>query len=273
MTAKTIFEPLLKQFCRATKPIEIDEDFSSVFLPHTMSGYFKAERKIFYFGRDTYGWAPTSELMEAYSDNKLSSYIEETSNWAKGFGFLEYNNNKSSGFWTLVIRLHLRLKGFTENLIISDSLLEEYYDHINDFGWGNTNAIEVPQSLQNQEIWETLDKEKYWAVKEQSRIFDKLIYTVKAYKPDIVFIFNWKCNEKEFLEGFSYQEKKWNFMNNHLWTYILAETNTKIIWTPHPTAARWLGYGTDSMIDELMEYIKTDKHNGFNTLFPEIFST
>ena len=132
-----------------------------------MPDYSKADKKIFYFGRDTYGWKSTSELMKSYSDNNLSNYIEETSKWANDFGFLEYNKNKSSGFWTLALRLHLRLKGFTENLRIGDNLPKEYYNHINDFGWGNTNAIEVPKSLENQGIWETLDKDKYWTVKEQ----------------------------------------------------------------------------------------------------------
>lgn len=253
-----VFEPLLRQFCKATEPIEIDEDFSSVFIPHTMPDYYNADRKIFYFGRDTYGWKSTSELMQYYSDNNLSNYIEETSKWANEFGFLEYNKNKSSGFWTLALRLHLRLKGFTENLRIGDNLPEEYYSHINDFGWGNTNAIEVPKSLENQGVWETLDKDKYWAVKEHSKAFDKLIHTIKAYKPDIVFIFNWDCNENLFLEGLNYSEQKFDLISNHFLSYHLPDTNTKIYWTVHPTAARWLGYGTDSIIDEIMEHIKTE---------------
>lgn len=252
-----IFKPLLRQFCETTKPIEIDEDFSSVFLPHTMTNYTKANKKIFYFGRDTYGWTPTSELMQAHNNDNHLSYLEETSKWANEFGFLDYNKNKSSGFWTLAMRLHLRLKGFTENLKISDNLPEEYYDHINDFGWGNTNAIEVPKSLENQGIWETLDKDKYWAVKEQSKPLDKLIHTIKAYNPDLVFIFNWDCDEKAFLEGLNYQEQKLDLISNHFLSYHLPDTNTRVIWTVHPTAARWLGYGTDSIIDEIVDYLNT----------------
>ncbi len=159
-----IFKPLIKQFCETTIGIDINENFSTIFLPHTMTNYSKANKKIFYFGRDTYGWTPTSQLMKAHNNDNHLSYLEETSKWANEFGFLEYNNNKSSGFWTLAMRLHLRLKGFTENLIISDNLPEEYYEQINDFGWGNTNSIEVPKSLQNQGIWETLDKETYWKI-------------------------------------------------------------------------------------------------------------
>ncbi|HEY4788698.1 MAG TPA: hypothetical protein VIH57_21755 [Bacteroidales bacterium] len=253
---RQIFEPLLRDFCESTKNIDIDDNFSSVFLPHTMDKYNKSKTKIFYFGRDTYGWTPTSKLMQAYSSNNLLSYFEESGKWARNFGFLDYNNNKASGFWTIAIRLHLRIKGFTENLKISENLPEKYYDHINDFGWGNTNSIEVPKSLENQDIWETLDKDKYWAIKQKSKIFDKLVYTINAYKPDLIFIFNWDCNEKEFLDGLDYQKQEHDLISWYLHSYILSKTKTKIIWTVHPTYARFLGYGADSIIDEIIEYLK-----------------
>lgn len=256
-----VFEPLLSQFCKATESIAIDEDFSSVFIPHTMPEYSKADRKFFYFGRDTYGWKPTSELMHSYSCNNLSNYIEESSKWANDFDFLKYNKNKSSGFWTLALRLHLRLKGYTKNLMIGDNLPEEYYNHINDFGWGNTNAIEVRESLKNQGKWEKLDKDKYWALKEHSKIFDKLIHTIRAYQPDVVFIFNWACDETLFLEGLNYQVRKFDLISNRFLSFYLPDSNTKIYWTVHPTAGRWLRYGTDSIIDEIIEHIKTENES------------
>lgn len=253
------FKPLLKQFCEATSPIEIDEDFSTLFLPHTMSNYSKAAKKIFYFGRDTYGWKPTSQLMHAHEQDNHLNYLEESSKWANEFGFLDYNKNKSSGFWTLAMRLHLRLKGLTVDLKIGDNLPEEYYDHINDFGWGNTNSIEVPQTLENQGIWEMLDKDKYSFVKEQSEPLDKLIHTICAYAPDLVFIFNWDYDEKAFMEGLNYQEQKLDLIENHFLSYYLPETNTRVIWTLHPTAARWQGLGTDDIIDEIIDYLNTLK--------------
>jgi hypothetical protein len=252
-----VFKPLLKQFCERTKTVEIDSHFSTVFLPHTMTNYSTAKKKIFYFGRDTCGWTPTRQLFQAHNNDCHLSYLKETSKWANEFGFLEYNNNKSSAFWTLAMRLHLRLKGFTENLKISENLPKQYYEQINDFGWGNTNSIEVPKSLEKQRVWEKLDKKKYWAVKEQSKPIDKLIHTIKAYKPDLVFIFNWDCNEKLFLEGLNYQETKVDLFSNHFLTYHLPDTKTRVVWTLHPTAARWFGYGTDKIIDEIVNYIKT----------------
>lgn len=45
------FEPLLQKFCEETVKIEIDGDFSTIFLPHTMVGYGTAPKKVFYFGR------------------------------------------------------------------------------------------------------------------------------------------------------------------------------------------------------------------------------
>lgn len=253
------FEPLIRQFCEATKPIDMNENFSSLFLPHTMPNYETAARKIFYFGRDTFGWTPTSKLMQSHENNSHTNYLEETSQWIKEFGFLDYNNNQSSSFWTLAMRLHLRLKGFTRNLKISKDLPKEYLEHINDFGWGNTNAIEIQKSLENQEVWQSLDKEKYWAVKEKSKPLDKVVHTIQAYKPDLVFIFNWDCDKTLFLEGLNYTEKKYDFVKNHFQTYYLPDTDTTIVWTLHPTAARWQGYGTDEMIDEIIGYLNFHK--------------
>lgn len=252
-----VFKPLLRQFCEETRPIGMDGNFSTVFLPHTMPDYHRVERKIFYFGRDTYGWAPTSQLMRAHDANDHMGYLAETSQWARRFGFLEYNRNKSSGFWTMAMRLHLRLKGITENLSIGANLPEGHYECINDFGWGNTNAIEVPQSLNNQGVWESLDKDKYWAVKQRSKRFDKLAHTINAFRPDLVFVFNWDCNEEEFLEGLNYQGRRMDLLGNHFLTYHLPDTDTRVIWTVHPSAARWLGYGTDSVIDEIIKHVDT----------------
>ena len=81
ITRGQVFEPLLQEFCEATLPIDIGENFSTVFLPHTMTGYEQADKKIFYFGRDTYGWTPTSKLMNCFADKQLSNFIDETSKW------------------------------------------------------------------------------------------------------------------------------------------------------------------------------------------------
>ncbi len=255
-SAKNVFDPLLRQFCQDTEQIQIDENFSSIFLPHTMSGYDKADKKIFYFGRDTNGWLPTKYLMQNFKDQRLDKYIDETSSWINDYGFLDYNKNSAYGFWTLSMKLHLKLKGITDNIRIDKTFYDhEYIDLLNDFGYGNTNAIEVQKSLQNQGIWQTLDKSKYWQVKEKSKIFDKLIHTIKAYHPDLVFIFNWACDEKLFLEGLNYINEKLDLINNQFWVYTLNDTKTKIVWTIHPRTLSFNGYNTDKLIDTILNNV------------------
>lgn len=255
-SAKSIFDPLLRQFCQDTEQTEIDENFSSIFLPHTMSGYDNADKRIFYFGRDTNGWLATKKLMQNFKDQQLDKYIDDTSSWINDYGFLDYNKNAAYGFWTLAMKLHLRLKGITDHISIDKTFYDhDHIDLLNDFGYGNTNAIEVQKSLQNQGIWETLDKSKYWQVKEKSKIFDKLIHTIKVYQPDLVFIFNWACDEKLFLDGLNYTEEKLDLVNNQFWIYTLHDTNTKVVWTVHPRTLPFNGYNTDELIDAILNVV------------------
>ena len=243
------FEPLLDKFCQETINLDIGDNFSSIFLPHTMSEYDKAERKVFYFGRDTNEWTATKILYDKYKNNKLDDYISQTDEWINDYGFLKYNNNKAYGFWTLAMRLHLCLKGVKEKVSISKNIDGKHLEMLNDFGYGNTNAIEVEESLKIQGVWKDLDKEKYSELKSRSKPFDKLVHTIKAYKPDLVFIFNWACNEKIFLEGLQYEEQKLPYVNNQVWTYNLPETNTKVIWTLHPRRLPFEGFNVTELID------------------------
>ncbi|MGB3976774.1 MAG: hypothetical protein WBM02_12435 [bacterium] len=256
-----IFHPLLTEFCREIKPIQINDDFPAIFLPHTMNNYSNAERKIFYFGRDTNGWLETGELMRAYSKNDLSSFFENTKQWANDFCFFKYTKNQAYGFWTLVIRLHLRLKGFKENLKIGEDFPKNFYEYINDFGWGNTNAIETDQSQKNQSLWETLDKKKYRAIKKKSKKFDRLKCTIDAFKPDIVFVFNWNkqyCQPQNFLEGLVYQEQNIDIVNGKFTYYYLPESKTKLLWTIHPNFLRFVkNYNIDNLIDEIERYFRS----------------
>lgn len=251
-----IFVPLLQTFCAETAAIGIVPPIPAIFLPHTMPNYAQAARKIFYFGRDTKGWLSMKKLMTAYQDQNLEGYLTETEKWARKYGFLKHNQNKATSFWTLVIRLHLRIKGFSENLWISKDLPREYYAQIDDFGWGNTNAIEVPASLNARGEWPPKDQAKYWELKEKSKTFDKLRHTIQAYRPDLVFIFNWAGDAHAFFEGMEFQEKRLGLIKNHFVVYLLPETGTRVIWTVHPTAARFRGYGTDAFIEEILGYLE-----------------
>lgn len=251
-----VYNPLLKQFCDETKDIEIDPSFSSIFLSHAMSEYDNAKRRIFYFGQDTNGWTKKEELFQNFRDNDLNSYISQTGDWINKYGFLDYKNYAPYGFWTLLANLHLRLKGITEMADIGPSFYDnDNFELLNDFGYGNTNSIEIPRSLENQGIWKNLDHSKYWLIKERSKIFDKLKHTIEIYNPDLVFIFNWGCDENKFLEDLEYNIEKIDLINNHFWIVTIADTRTKIIWTVHPSNLRYQGYNVAQLIDTIMEFV------------------
>jgi len=251
-----IYKPLLEQFCNDTKEIEIGDTFSSIFLPHTMTGYDNSERKIFYFGQDTFGWTQTKDLLLKHKDNKLQDYITETSEWINDNGYLDYNNYKSFGFWTLVAKLHLRLKGITEVNGIGNSFYDDdNLELLNDFGYGNTNSIEIKESLIKQRKWESLDQSKYWLIKEKSKIFDKLKYTIQVYNPDLIFIFNWSCDDKAFLEGLEYEIEKLDLINNHFWIINIPKSKTKIIWTVHPNNLMFQGFNVDQLIETIIKFV------------------
>lgn len=250
-----IFDPVLSRFCEKLSDLRMNDEFSCVFLPHVMKGYETSKDRTFYFGRDTNGWISTKTLLNNYKNKSFEDYYEETSEWINNYGFLEYNNNKAHSFWTLAMRLHLRLKGITDEVKVNIDLDDEFKSLINDFGYGNTNSIEVKDSLIKQGVWDNLDHAAYWEIKKESKVFDRLSFTIDAYKPKRVFIFNWQCDENEFLQGYNYKIEKLKFIDGKCWKINIPETGTQIIWSVHPTGARYLGYNSDSMIEELIEAI------------------
>ena len=266
---ESVFFPELEKICDMMDNSNFPNNFPSVFIPHIMPKYEKAEKKIFYFGRDTYGWIPKNELLEYYKSKDLEGFVNQTKiNFIHDYGFLEYNNNAAAGFWTLALRLHLKIKGINDKLPISDNFPNDKLYLISDFGYGNTNCIELEQTLKKwgkdetkgiNSIWETINKAEYNTIKLASRKLDKLKYTIEAYKPDLVFIFNWQCNEIDFLEGLEYVEQKHELIGGKFWTYFLPETNTHVIWTLHPNSIRFTGMNVDDLIEVIINYLHENK--------------
>lgn len=229
-----VFIPLLKQFCADIAPLNLDKEFPSLFIPQTMSRYADSANKIFYFGRDTNRSYQPIDLMESYRNNNLESYIYDNHALLNEDFFLWETEART--FWLLVLNLHLRLKGINQYM---DIIWEEYSNvdlisELNDFGHGNTNAIQVKQTLQQNGVWSKIDIAKYLVVKEKSRIFDCLLHTIQAYRPDLVFIFDWSSNYQQFLEGLEYTIEKRNVLNGYFFVINLKNYPTRIIWTIHP---------------------------------------
>ena len=42
------------------------------------TSYYKADKKIFYMGRDTYGWIPFNDMMRLYDCDQIWKYLNNT---------------------------------------------------------------------------------------------------------------------------------------------------------------------------------------------------
>ncbi len=252
----TIFIPLLKQYCANIATLNIEKDFPTLFIPQTMSRYGDASKKIFYFGRDTNRSYQPIDLMESYWNNNLESYIYDNHSLLNEDFFLWETEARS--FWLLVLNLHLRIKGINQYV---DIIWEEYgnsdlVSELNDFGHGNTNAIQVKQTLQQNGVWSKMDIAKYLIVKEKSSIFDRLIHTILAYQPELIFIFDWSCNCEEFLEGLEYTTEKLNLLNGYFMVFHVKNYPTRIIWTIHPrTLPKGSSNKESQVINKLIDII------------------
>lgn len=256
-----LFDELLKNFCQDFDRSNIDENIPNIFIPHTMYDYENAPIKIFYIGRDTNRWGKLSVLFTEYFDkNNLLDYLPSIAEWMNELGFLEYNKNNAGGFWTLAMRLHLKLKGINEIVPISENIPESMKKYLNDFGWGNINSIETMDSLSKRKyeldnsksVWQIIDKAKYLYTKQRSEKLDKLKYIVDTYAPDFVFIFNWSADEKKYLEGLEVAKlKKHEESKVGLWEYSFKGVNTKLIWTEHPGRLRYNKMNLNELVEIL----------------------
>lgn len=249
----------LKTFCELISDSVTLDYFPAPCLPHTMNDYNLAPKKVFYFGRDTYGWINISVLIEFYLKNDLVGFMTETSKWINNYGFLEYNNNKAYGFWSLAMKLHLKLKGYNEPTTIGTKINTSHLKLLNDFGYGNINSIEIRETLIKQGIWSSISRDYYKSIKDASRPLDKIKFTIDLYKPNLIFIFTWTGDEHNLFEGFDYDVIVTEQINRHLNIYFLHKTQTYVVWTTHPNNLRFTGYNIDQVIDSiLVELRKND---------------
>ena|GEM_PF-2804302 len=233
----------------------LDVNIPNVFLPHTMANYETADRQIFYLGRDTNGWGNLSHLFQTYKDN-LWEYPADSSDCLRGFGFLDYNKNNPYGFWTLVCRLHLRLKGIEETVPISKNLDQKFKHLLSDFGWGNIHSIETKKSLEKRDIWRQLDTQKYNFTKERSKILDKLKHILEVFNPELIFIFNWDAEEEPYLEGLQIIESEGvDGSGFRIAKYRFEGYRTTLYWTDHPGSIKFKSRRLENFISVLISRV------------------
>lgn len=248
------YKPLLEIFCKSIAPYASKSKYPyGPFIPYTMSEYNNSNLKIFYIGRDTYYWISIDDMMCDFKNNSLENYLLRNSDTVNVDKMLEWKNN-SGAFWTLVVKLHLYLK---TGIYYDDvnQLSADEIELLQDIGYGNLNAIELPNSLIKEGEWDNINKNEYWIIKQESAIFDRLNLIINAYSPDYIYIFNWEDRDNIF-EGLKYKWHEEYFEDKFRAVYSIEGHKTKVIWSSHPRRFSFLGTNMKEMVLYLSETLK-----------------
>lgn len=247
MKRNSVYQPLLTEFGSAARQYSKDLTISGPFLPHALKRYGASKPKYFYCGQDTKGWLEYAKFIKAFEEDRLVDYLAENDKWLSVENIKEHSGNKEGSFWTLVIRLHLflrtkRLYSLSEISPAEDTIIEE-------IGWGNLNAIEVPTTLHKQGRWDSLDQNAYWQIKQESRKLDSIKLLIEAFSPDIIFIFNWDyLKESDVFHGLNATEDLSKSVAGLLAIYSISGYDTKIVWCPHPNNLRYKSQNIEGLI-------------------------
>ena len=251
------FRPLLENFCKAVSDVDTELVPYGAFLPHVFStSYYKADKKIFYLGRDTYGWLRFDRMMSLYKEGKLWKYLNEVTYEVDADKALEWKN-AAGAFWPFVLKLHIYIRTgkYVEDLLQMEEDSDERLS-LNEIGYGNMNSMELLQSLKDEDAY--VDEEVYAKVKELSAPLDRIKHILDAYSPDFIFIFNW-VEADEIFEGLNVTWHEKHYIDDKLAVYTIEGYDTKIIWSSHPHRFSYLGENTESMVrllgDKLNELI------------------
>ena len=253
------FRPLLEDFCKQFRSTGIDADTIpyGVFVPYLFNtSYYRADNKIFYMGRDTYGWIPFNEMMRLYDDGNIWKYLNDTTLQVEDEQALSWKN-ASGAFWPFVLKLHIYIRTgkYVEDLMSLEDDSDERRS-LYEIGYGNMNSMELQESLDNEGV--DYDPKIYAKVKELSAPLDRIKHILDAYSPDFIFIFNW-VEADEIFEGLNVTWHEKHYIDDKLAVYTIEDYDTKIIWSSHPRRFSYLGENTESMVrllgDKLSELI------------------
>lgn len=210
-------------------------------LPFVYPKYWESKMRIFYIGRDTYGWGAGdgnfSYFFCKYDERDFGGYMDKNSSVLRTESRIGEWAGCTGSFWHVVNLLHLRIRfGRIADL---NNLSVEEKDALDEIGYGNLNSIEIPQTLQKEGCWERIDKDKYWAIKNASNKFlDKYKLLLDAYAPQISIITSWSGDEASYFEGLRYERIVDETEGKlKVWVYKVSNGNQDsiVIWTCHPS--------------------------------------
>jgi len=268
---KDFYLPKLEKVLATIKDKYIESKYPfAIFFPYTFGNYFNMKRKIFYMGRDPYGWIwkenmfnNPSKYLDEYMD--LDTYEKKPVLDSDGFetGIVNINRllfwkkqHRNPGvFWGLIPKLHYYLQTGKKDLDLS-KLTEEEKSIIEGIGYSNFYSIEVPESLKNpyDNWWSEIDKNAYYELKKEcEKQIDPLRNLLDAYPIDYLIIFSWEDNISNF-RGDLDLKKIYSF-DNTVEAYSINGYDTKIIWTSHPRALHRQSCNNESIMNLINDTI------------------
>ena len=221
------------------------------FLPYTMPNYNSAAEKIFYIGRDTYGWADKTSLISSFQNNNLDSYISANSSIVTIENLLDPTwTHKSTSFWGFVSRLHLLISTGSYRSDIK-CLTRKEKNALSQLGYGNLYSIELRSTL--GDLYNRISpKISYKTICNEAHRFEKIKLILDLYAPDYIFILSWS-NREDILDGLqTVNHQEW-YKEGFLSIYTINGYHTKIIWTAHPRRFAYLGLKLDAAINMLAD--------------------
>jgi len=197
------FAPLTSEFCSLASSMEIKNcPPFGLFVPYVFERYKQTDNPIFYIGRDTAGWIKFNEMMRDYNNGKLFEYLKKNSEVVTVQGVNEDGTDKHSlkdnwnsgyGFWQFCQKLHLYIKtGVYHHSLLS--LSSDDYSILEEMGYSNTNALEVPETIGNKlTYWEDYNRLKNSKTCMQIEMIKTLM---EAYNPCVIIVFNWNFDRR-----------------------------------------------------------------------------
>lgn len=259
---KQYFLPLVEEFCK--KAVDLGAESyppHGLFVPYTFEKYEEAPIKIFYVGRDTYGWISFKEMMQDFKNGELGNYLQKNSNvvTVRGRNQVDadehslkegWNKNNRWSFWTFCQKLHLYITMHKKDVDLRE-LTDADYQSIEQMAYGNLNSIEHDRTLQKMgNMARIADISKFQLLRDESRKIDRLRHIIEAYSPDLIIVLNWEERDDVF-EGLEYRwEEQW-YEDKLRAVYNIAGYKTKVLWSLHPAHFSYESINPCDMIEYL----------------------
>lgn len=210
-------------------------------LPYVHPEYWEISPRIFYIGRDTYGWdlggGGFSDFFDCYDAGDFESYLKKNAEALPLEDRMTSWAGRTGSFWQVANLLHLRIRSGrivdTGNLTVSERAV------LAEMGYGNLNSIELPDSLRNQGCWNDIDESKYRTIKAASeKYLDRYGLLLDAFSPDVSIILSWSGIEADYFREMDYAkiaDETKGKLKVAVYRVSKEPRSSIVVWTYHPS--------------------------------------